>query len=273
MRFASLPVGKIFLLASICASWTAQISHAGLIKGDVIKLDRSGGATGGASGGGEFTISKLISTSGPDVWESLGVQTFCVEFNEHISLGEKLWVGGISDRAVLGGISGQDVSGGDPLDPRTQLLYQSFITNNLASTGFLDGSNAWSNGLQRAIWYLEGEVTSLVTTESQALYNSVSGYTGGALNSVFVLNLFSFSAPKTAIDAFDPNNSSTWGALNSFRRQDQLFYQLPPPPPPHMPEPNSGVLWLTGLCTIACCIRMRAFANPLLYRSECTSLV
>lgn len=266
MKTAHFRLGKILLLAAAYLGWHTQDCSAGTLKqGDIIKLNRSG-ATGGAGGGGEFTIWKLISTgSAQDQWLSLGVQTFCLEFNEHITLNEKLLVGAISDRAVMGGVSGQDASGGDPLDPRTQYLYQSFITNNLASTGFQDGSDAWSNALQHAIWYLEGEVSSLTTSESQALYNFANAYKGGALSSVFALNLFSLGAN---ISAFDPNNSSTWSALSSFRRQDQLFYQLPPPPPPStqaVPEPNSSTLWLTGLCFLACCIRVRALSATHLF--------
>ncbi len=264
MRFIIENLKVLGILFGLVIGGASQATASVLMPGDTIKLDRVG-ATGGASGGGEFSIYKLTSTgSQPDTWLSLGVQTFCVEFNEHISLGEKLLVGAISDRAVLGGISGQLVgnanpwlNGSDPLDPRTQFLYKGFATGNLASAGFLDNSNLWSNALQQAIWYLEGEVSALTTPESNALYNYAQTYTGPAIASVFVLNLFALNAP---IASFDPLDNRTWASLSSYRRQDQLFYDPTRlvPPPPVAPEPASGTLWLSAICFLACRSRVRS---------------
>ncbi len=258
----------VVLCLCLASSWSSAANAATLSAGDVIRLDRTG-AFGGARGGGEFTVWKLTSAVGtPDIWTSLNIQTFCLEFNEHIVLGQKLLVGAVSDRAVQGGVGGQLTSdpnpllnGTDPLDVRTQFLYNSFVDKSLSTlTSFNDSSDAWSSALQETIWYLENEVSELTSARSRELFAFANSYVGPALDSVFVLNLFSEGAP---IAGFNPLDNRSWDAVSSYHRQDQVFYQLPQSSPRQLasptivPEPASGVLWLSAVCLIGCCARVR----------------
>ncbi len=246
-------------LLSVCLSSDV---HGGLLKGDVIKLDRSSGTFGGSSGGGEFAIHKFIGldANNLEIWEQLSVPVFCLERNENIALGEKLIVGAVSDRAVGGGVAGQQNGLGDPLDDRTRFLYANYANNTLpASLNFDTNSHSWANAMQSVVWYLENEVSSIgSSSQAQALLTyansySAASYVGPPLSRVLALNLFSINAPTSAIDAFDPLDSSTWAALNSYKRQDQLYYQ--PPGGSNLravPEPGSGMVWLSlvGLAAV-----------------------
>ena len=229
-----------------------------LTRGDIVKLEWASDTYGHGLGGGEFAMFKLIGQNAlnQDIWQRLAVPAFCVEYNEHVWLGTKMVVGGVSDRAVLGGRSGQVLNGlgnnlGDPISNQTRFLYESYATGALSSTGFLYGNNVWADSLQEALWRLEGEVTSFSTLYGQQLYNYANSFNGAGSASVFVVNLFALGAPVTH---FDPLDISTWGGLAGHHRQDQLLYDpVPPPPgsgpgyPPTVPEPLSLSLWLVGI--------------------------
>ena len=217
---------------------------AGLIKGDIVKFDR--GTFGGGSGGGEFAMHKLVTSSSGESWQQMDVATFCLEFNEHIVLGQRLVVGAISDRAVLGGISGG--SGfGDPLSAQTQFLYAAYASGQLSTAVGYTPSNAWADSMQEAVWSLEGEVTSLTKLHSQTLINYANTYSGPLLSNVFALNLFKSNVPIAALNAFDPSNRATWDAVAGYHRQDQLYYVAPSGSGAgNIPEPASLALWLTA---------------------------
>ncbi len=145
----------------------------------------------GNTGGGEFTIEGVglllsnsayaASTSGVG---SLGsFQTFCVEYGEHADEPMRIWVSeeaagidpgvdyGPGSHAWYGGEYG---SGGDDLDPRTAFLYTQFATGTLTSYEYLPGSDRADDAkqLQRAIWAIEGEITSLTSgSKAEKWYN------------------------------------------------------------------------------------------------------
>lgn len=258
-------IKALIVCVCLCGSLSSQASAGVLGAGDIIKLSWEGNY-GGQNGGGAFTIRQA--------GVNLGL-TFCLEYNEHINLNTDLLVGSVSDRAVLGGVGGQvlgfpDTSGyrHDPLSKQTAYLYQSFATNSLGgvsdATGFIYNNSAWNNDLQRAIWYLEGEVSVAPVAGSNAakLVSFANTYTPDKdVSNVFVLNLFRSGAP---ISGFNPLDNRTWSdtLINNYLRQDQLYYRPPSPPPPPgppvVPEPSSGALWLSAMCLLAVRARVRA---------------
>ncbi len=227
---------RIVLLAVtaivFCLSDTASAS---LMRGDIIQLSRNlpaGGTTSGhANGGGEFALYKRLANGSLTY---VGT-TFCIEYDEHIQLNRDIVIGELSDRAVLGGAN---TNNSDILDDRTKFLYSSYATDSLGASGFVAGDDDWANALQRALWYIEGEVGTL-TTKAQQLYdyaedNADAGTAGGE---VFALNLFKSNTPQQYLDAFDPLNPSTWTNLASYHRQDQLWYVKT------VPEPSTMLVW------------------------------
>jgi hypothetical protein len=157
--------------------------------------------------GGEFTVSS--STLGT-------FQTFCIEFNEHISL-PGTYQYRVNDGAVAGGAGGTLVNDTfthltkDAISLGTAYLYSEFAHGTLQ--GYFGGNRYDEAGqLQIAIWMLEGEVSATVNS---GYYNALNDYfllaggtaamvdSGGAYG-VLALNLFS--------NLNDPNSV----------RQDQL---------------------------------------------------
>ncbi len=232
-----------FLIAVALVFSTSSMSWAGLIKGDIVKFDRAG-TVGGSTGGGEFAIHKLVSGN----WQRLDVASFCLEFNEYVVLGERLVVGSVSDRAVLGGVGSGGL--GDPLSAKTQFLYAAYASGQLSTavTGYTRNA-AWADSMQEAVWMLEGEITSFTKAHTQTLLTYANNYTGPLLNNVFALNLFREAVPIAALNAFNPSDMTTWDAVKAFHRQDQLYY-VPPPITPSgagtVPEPASLALWLSA---------------------------
>lgn len=115
----------------------------------------------GTTGGGEFGVA--ISSGGPDLF-----RTFCIETNEFFSPGVEYKVGNISTNAVAGGSGGLHP---DPLDPKTAYLYTMFRNGTLSNYDYTPGTAEHirdANSLQKAIWYLEEEITNPVS-DAQAV--------------------------------------------------------------------------------------------------------
>lgn len=141
----------------------------------------------GTTNGGEFifTTSNILGyTNGSSF------NTFCVEKNEYIAYNHTYDVI-INTAAVRGGISGGNP---DPLDPRSAYLFYHYTTGDL--TGWT-ADNTSANGLQHALWYIEGEESSLQTPKATEFYNladlAVNGVnpTWSGIGSVRVLNMYS----------------------------------------------------------------------------------
>ena len=152
--------------------------------GDLINFSNGPGNTAG----GEFIISSVNGTFDP-------FTSFCIETNEYINFSSEFKVDSISTAAYNGGSGGGTP---DPLDPRTAYLYYMFATNQLSGYDYGDATLriADANSLQLAIWYLEGEITTL--TDAQALAwiaeAEAAGWTD--LGNVRVLNI-SYANPGT----------------------------------------------------------------------------
>ena len=223
---------KVICLFALQLTLLGNFCFAGpLIKGDIVKVEQSG--FGGASGGGEFVLSKLIA---PNSWEFAG-KTFCLELNESFAAGEELIVGGVGNRAVFGGNNTQL---GDPLSNRTKNVFASFSNGTLNSSvpGYSYNDTPSANALQEAIWKLEGERSSPL---SQLAKDLMSWSSTAANSSVFALNLFAKNTPDAAIAAFNQLDSSTWAAVYGYQKQDLLYTRA------LVPEPTSIAIFLIGL--------------------------
>lgn len=147
------------------------------------------------SPGGEF----LLDSSGFDfVPQSLGeapgkFETFCLERDEYVKFG-KTFYADLATSAKNGPNLGKEV---DPLDSRTAYLYSQFISGGLTGYNYTPGSDrvASANALQRAIWYIENEISwSKLNTLARSFYyqadDAVSGGEWSGLGNVRVLNLY-----------------------------------------------------------------------------------
>lgn len=190
----------------------------------------------GAGPGGEFTATVLSGGSG-------SFQTFCLERNEYFSYGETLRVGSITSGAMNGGVSG-GVGGVDPLDYRTAYLYTQFSNGTLSGYDYGNATLriADANALQNAIWFLEGEITTIgsgITSaeanQAQAWVNQANAAGWTNLGNVQVLNLYR-------------------GTNFTTRAQDQLY--ITP-----VPEPETYVMLLAGLGLMGFVARRRQQRN------------
>lgn len=208
--------------------------------------------TGYYSGdGGEFTITPGVALANQvllgthsDLAGGTSWQTFCVERNEYVNVPGSYFAD-INTFSAAGGVSGQDGYNGpngvssDSLDPRTAYLYQNFrLGTLLTSYGYGPSRSGDAGALQNAIWYIEGEVSSLsgkaITYYDEAVAATLLG---------------------TFYDGSLPNGVATWTGLGDVRilnlwdhadhtgfHQDQLTL---------VPTPGAALLGVIGLSLIS----------------------
>jgi hypothetical protein len=141
-----------------------------------------------AGSGGEF---QATVTSGDLPGNPVGssFQTFCVETNEHISLGATYYAV-VNTAAVNGGAGGGSP---DPLDARTAWLYDQFCSGTLPGYDFADtgiGRKSSAAALQNTIWYIEQEIGTLPSGPATTFYNEAVAGGWNGLHRVRVLNLY-----------------------------------------------------------------------------------
>ena len=123
-------------------------------------------AYAGGAGGGEFTIYNHgqpweanyspKALAGYLVPGASGFQTFCLEVAEHFTSPADVV---LNDKAIYGGVG----PAGDPLSVGAAWLYALFATGSLPGYDYDDtgvGRKASALALQKAIWYLEDEISA-----------------------------------------------------------------------------------------------------------------
>ncbi len=155
-------------------------------------------------------------------------------------------VGAVSDYAFFGG-SANNLPSIDQLSVQTKDLYISYLDGYLASVANLNADQL-ANATQEAIWYLEGERSS-VGSNAQLLINlSNLRAPKPSNNGVVALNLFKINTPSNLLMNLSFTDPLTWAPLTNYRHQDQIFY-IPPPsggPTPTVPEPASIAIFAVG---------------------------
>jgi hypothetical protein len=163
----------------------------------------------GSTGGGEFDVDSVGSMAVPYVTNVTNAGhdfiTFCVERTQNIAFGTSydvvLNTSALSNNSFYGGPV-------DPLDPRTAYLFTQFemgqLSNYNYNTSGVNGAGLTretsANEFQKAVWYLENELTSAtgqaaawVTEANAAVAVGGSWYDQWGANSignVRVLNLY-----------------------------------------------------------------------------------
>ena len=201
--FLLTPLASIVLLA-FAFTGTATASPI-VAAGNIIRLYDSFGNTGG----GEFN-GQIVGTS-----PAVDFISFCLETNEFFTPGQDLLVSGVSNAARAGGVGGGNP---DPISNLTAYLFTQFSLGTLSNYSF--GSTgadrvADANSLQRALWFLEEETTSLTDIQASLWVDEAQkAVAAGWSNSqVRVLNLM----------RRDGSGNFT------IRAQDQLYFSVSEP--------------------------------------------
>lgn len=258
---------RVVFIALMCAFVATPVladPHGDGYSGGTADWEREAGYYAGQ--GGEFTIegdglllsnSAYAATTSGIGSDADSFQTFCLETGENIHEPMDIWVSqenagaepgvyGPGSHAWEGGVSGI----GDDLDPRTAYLYTQFATGqlNYAYTGTIpvgvDNLNRQetAGALQRLIWYIEEETTSIAASSdlygimlSSAQAALIQDWLTEAVNAnwtdignVRVLQMFSRSGDN---------------------KQDQLYLT---------PVPSSVLLGILGLGVVG--LKLRKFA-------------
>lgn len=205
-----------FLVAVLSAAIVVPKASAGVIfNGESVQVT-AGSPRDSGFNGGPFNLT-------PTADASRSVVSFCLEYEEHISLNQTYWAT-VDAGAIYGGPKTDP--GSLTLDPISEGTAQLFLDWLNQSVQGVSGpyDQLVSEAVQKAIWRLEGEISSTagLANDIYGQYKGLSSdYTG---NAVKVVNLWSSQGA-----------AYTWDG----RKQSQLVSMVP--------EPASVVLW--GLVT------------------------
>lgn len=230
-------LGRIARIALVAASLMgAQFASAQVAAGSVIRLGDGIGSLAGVYNGSVI--------SGPGA-ASGSFQTFCLEKFEYFGSNQNLYVKSVStatQNATGGPSTATKVSGGaagsDSLSAQTAYLFTQFYSNQATYAGTL----SLANSMQRAVWFLEGELAGSDLTAYNAdtkakewvsaANTAVSNGLWSGLGNVRVLNLYT-------------------NASYTSHSQDQLYMVTA------VPEPQTYALMLAGLGLIGTIARRR----------------
>lgn len=175
--FRTTLAGVAVLMAGLAGAPGATAAPVDLVSaGNHIRFADGPGTTGG----GEFTVT---------VSETLdSFITFCLQKTETMNFSDTFTVGGVTRYTVSEELAtGGNAAGRDYLSRQTQYLYTHFRNGTLP--GYVSGSTASANDLQRAFWWFEGEAANpgnaFVALANAAVAN---GYAGNSR--VRVMNLY-----------------------------------------------------------------------------------
>ena len=204
----------------------AQLASAQVGVGSIVHLGNGVGSLAGVFNGSVV--------AGPGAGGTF--LSFCLEKNEFFnSYTQNLYVQGVTNHTV--NAPGAYATTSDPLSSATAWLFTQFSSSGLAG---YTGTESSANSLQRAIWYLEDEITAVdLNLDAQATTwvaaaNAATGPAGSwtGLGNVRVLNLFR--------DANFTQHS-----------QDQIYLVS------SVPEPETYGMMLAGLGLMGAIVRRR----------------
>lgn len=203
-----MKVTQLLTLTGAIGLLSAPLANAGLV--DIVS-----GPIGGADGGGTFKIiiedstglEKVIGGKPPGFSLSDNeFLTFCLEKNEYFTpgLGDPRYNTVVSTAAVAGGVGGGSP---DPISKATAWLFSQFAAGTLDDQTFTGGTfsyigNDGANDLQRAIWYLEGEISTLSTANGMYLVNKAVTESASA-TSLYGVRVLNLTDSKTGAKAQD----------------------------------------------------------------------
>ncbi len=227
-------------LALCVASACQNASASWVVPGTIIKLwDGYGNVNAG-----EFKVTDATVMSNPTPAQ-VRFNTFCVQVNEYVNLGEQLRVGAISNF--------DDSSSPRALSARTSALYREFLRGSTKFFGYTSASYNYGNNsthesdagkLQQAIWKFQG----------QSGYASVDNKYTRAVEAFALSKGWAAGMAATSIAAADQALYGGVKILNLFRgngftqkAQDQLYFdQSSPIGGSPVPEPATVALYALG---------------------------
>jgi hypothetical protein len=163
------------------------ILTSSLMANSTVYMTRNDGYYSGI--GGEFTATP---TGVAGLTDGVSIQTFCVEYNEHMYLNQT-YNAVINTTAMNGGIT--PVGTGDPIGTKTAFLYDSFLNGTLANYDYTPGvgRSASAKALQEVIWYIEDEQPKTWTNYDNSLqdrfYRSALSCNWMDIGDIRILNL------------------------------------------------------------------------------------
>lgn len=206
MKIAVVKSGLLSAAVFFCLSTQAMALPTA---GELVVL--SNGSYGTTSGG-EFNVD--VGVGGTTDYIS-----FCLEHGEYVSMGTTYVIDTVADYA-------SGAAGDDPLAPETKWVFWKYVTD-----AFGGKSDALANTVQNVIWWLEGEVAALSSSDA-ITYNG------------WIVNVSDFSTPGYTVKVL---NLKTQAGASA---QSQIIGDP-------VPEPTTMLLFGAGLAGLAAVDRRR----------------
>lgn len=236
-------ISAIVVLSLLALTAAADQSRAAIQAGNYVYFFDGAGNTGG----GEFGVQR--DTGGGRNASLVEQMTFCVQTNEFLNFSNKFYVESVTDYVTYQPNTSGGSGGIDPISPKTAYLYTQFSKGTLSNYDYGNASLRVldANSLQRAIWFLEDELTS------QSLLNS---YFGDQQAKDWVDE--ATAAGWTSIGNVRVMNLR-WDGPTGNRAQDQLF--MGPEQEVVVAEPASIAVWSLLGATAFGFVRLRRRHN------------